>query len=108
LEGNTVSEADAVQFRLKAGEISMHDDRAVHGSPANPSSRRRAGLTIRYSGTNVKNDLKLNPNFKAYLCRGIDEYKNNPIGPIPMKRFARPTFKAVSLEESRKGGAAKK
>lgn len=38
LEQGVISEADAVQFHLKAGEISLHDDRAVHGSPANPSS----------------------------------------------------------------------
>jgi non-heme Fe2+,alpha-ketoglutarate-dependent halogenase len=108
LASRTVSEADAIQFHLKAGEVSLHDDRAVHGSPANPSARRRAGLTIRYSGTNVKNDLSLNPNFKAYLCRGIDEFKHNPVGPIPTLRFARPAFKAVSLEEAGIGAPAKK
>lgn len=100
LETGTFSEADAVQFKLKAGEISLHDDRAVHGSPANPSARRRAGLTIRYSGTNVKNDISVNPNFKTYLCRGHDEFRYNPVGPIPTQRFARPDFKAVSVEEA--------
>lgn len=100
LETETFSEADAVQFKLKAGQISLHDDRAVHGSPANPSARRRAGLTIRYSGTNVKNDLTVNPNFKTYLCRGTDEFHHNPIGVPPTERFARPAFKAVSVEEA--------
>jgi len=100
LERGVVSEADAIQFKLKAGEVSLHDDRAVHGSPANPSARRRAGLTIRYSGTNVKNDLSVNPNFKAYLSRGVDSYHHNPTGPIPTERFGRPSFKAVSLEEA--------
>ena len=100
LESATVNEADAIQFHLKAGEVSLHDDRAVHGSPANPSPRRRAGLTLRYSGTNVKNDLSINPNFKTYLCRGVDEFRLNPVGPIPTQRFARPNFKAVSLEEA--------
>jgi len=102
LEDGTVSESDAVQLCLKAGEVSLHDDRAVHGSPANPSPRRRAGLTIRYSGTNVRNDLSVNPNFKAYLCRGIDEYRLNPVGVQPVQRFARPSFKAVSIEEAGK------
>jgi non-heme Fe2+,alpha-ketoglutarate-dependent halogenase len=100
LETGTFDESNAVQFKLKAGEISMHDDRAVHGSPANPSPRRRAGLTIRYSGTNVKNDMSVNPNFKTYLCRGVDEYRLNPVGPVPTERFARPAFKAVSIEEA--------
>ena len=100
LETGTFSEADAVQFNLKAGQVSLHDDRAVHGSPANPSARQRAGLTIRYSGTNVKNDLSVNPNFKTYLCRGVDEFHHNPVGVPPTQRFARPSFKAVSIEEA--------
>ena len=100
LETGTFTQADAIQFKLKAGEISLHDDRCVHSSPSNPSHRRRAGLTIRYSGTNVKNDLSINPNFKAYLCRGVDEYHLNPVGIRPTKRFARPSFKAVSIEEA--------
>jgi chlorinating enzyme len=103
LETGTFNEADAVQFKLNAGEVSLHDDRAVHGSPANPSSRRRAGLTIRYSGTNVKNDLTVNPNFKTFICRGIDEYHFNPVGTPPIQRYARPTFKAVSIEEAGPG-----
>ncbi len=103
LEKGSFDESGAVQFHLKAGEVSLHDDRAVHGSPANPSSRRRAGLTIRYSGVNVKNDLSVNPNFKAYLCRGVDPYHSNPVGIPPTQRFARPTFKAISIEEAGPG-----
>lgn len=99
LESGTFSEADAVQFSLHAGQVSLHDDRCVHSSPANPSERRRAGLTLRYSGTEVKNDLTVNPNFKAYLCRGVDEYHLNPVGTPPNQRFGRPAFKAVSNEE---------
>lgn len=90
----------AIQFKLKAGECSLHDDRAIHGSPANPSDRRRAGLTIRYSGTDVKNDLAVNPNFKVYLCRGEDTYRHNPYGTPPTTRYGRPAFKPVSIEEA--------
>jgi len=100
LETGTFSDAEAVQFRLKAGEVSLHDDRAVHSSPANPSPRRRAGLTLRYTGTEVKNDMAVNPNFKAYLCRGVDEFHLNPVGVAPTQRFGRPAFKAVSNEEA--------
>jgi ectoine hydroxylase-related dioxygenase (phytanoyl-CoA dioxygenase family) len=106
LESGTFSEADAVQFKLKAGEVTLHDDRAAHGSPANPSSRRRAGLTMRYTGTNVKNDMAVNPNFKTYLCRGVDEYQLNPVGTPPTERFARPAFRAVSVEEAGPGAEA--
>jgi len=103
LESGTFREADAVQFKLKAGEVSLHDDRAAHGSPANPSSRRRAGLTIRYSGTEVKNDMAVNPNFKTYLCRGVDEYHLNPAGVPPTQKFGRPSFRAISVEEAGPG-----
>ncbi len=63
---------------------------------------RRAGLTIRYSGTNVKNDLSVNPHFKAYLARGTDRYHHNPEGIPPASKFGRPDFKAVSIEEARR------
>lgn len=100
LERGSFREDTAVSLKLKAGEVSLHDDRAIHGSPANPSARRRAGLTIRYSGTDVKNDLSVNPNFKTYLCRGVDQYRHNPVGPIPTQRYGRPSFKPVSNEEA--------
>lgn len=90
----------AVSMYLRAGQVSLHDDRAVHGSPPNPSGRRRAGLTIRYSGTDVKNDLSVNPHFKAYLARGTDRYQHNPPGVPPGDRFGRPDFKPVSIEEA--------
>ena len=90
----------ADRLERAVGECSLHDDRAIHGSPANPSDRRRAGLTIRYSGTNVKNDLSVNPNFKIYLCRGVDEFKHNPYGTPPTQRYGRPNFKPVSNEEA--------
>ena len=101
LEDGTDFRADgAVQWKLKVGECSLHDDRAIHGSPANPSDRRRAGLTIRYSATEVKNDMSVNPNFKIYLCRGEDTYQHNPYGTPPTRRYGRPDFKPVSNEEA--------
>jgi ectoine hydroxylase-related dioxygenase (phytanoyl-CoA dioxygenase family) len=92
----------AVPLCLRAGEVSMHDDRAVHSSQANMSDRTRAGLAIRYSGTDVKNDLSVNPYFKAFLMRGTDRYHHNPEGAPPTERFGRPQFKAVSIEEAGK------
>lgn len=94
LEDGTDFQTDsAVQFKLKAGEISMHDDRAIHGSQANPSDRRRAGLTIRYSGTNVKPDLTISPDFVAHLCRGTDTYGHTPYAPAPTERYARKDYR---------------
>lgn len=92
-DGSDFSTANAVQFRLKAGEISMHDDRAIHGSGANPSDRRRAGLTLRYSGTNVKADLTISPDFVAHLCRGTDTYGHTPYAEAPTTRYGRKDYR---------------
>jgi Phytanoyl-CoA dioxygenase (PhyH) len=100
LESGTFREDSAVSLCLPVGHVSLHDDAAVHGSPANNSDRRRAGLTIRYSGTEVKNDLSVNPHFKAHLARGVDRHSFNPVGAAPTKEFGRPSFKAVSNEEA--------
>jgi ectoine hydroxylase-related dioxygenase (phytanoyl-CoA dioxygenase family) len=93
-------EDSAVSLNLKAGQISIHDDKLVHGSPANHSNRRRAGLTIRYSSTIVKCDLSINPHFKTYLCRGVDRYKHNPIGAVPTQEYGRLERAHVSVEEA--------
>ena len=89
LEEGTFNAADAVTINLKAGEISLHDDNIVHGSPPNVSDRWRIGLTIRYSGTHVKCDLTKGPKFKQYMMRGVDEYRHNPYGTIPTQTFGR-------------------
>ena len=46
-----------VHMDLKAGEISLHNDALLHGSDPNKSDRRRCGITMRFSPTNVKGDL---------------------------------------------------
>jgi non-heme Fe2+,alpha-ketoglutarate-dependent halogenase len=99
-------EDTAVSLVLKAGEVSLHNDKMVHGSPANHSDRRRVGLTVRYSRTEVKCDLSVNPHFKTYMCRGTDVYRNNPTGEVPVKQFGRLERKHVSVEEA--GGSAEK
>jgi non-haem Fe2+, alpha-ketoglutarate-dependent halogenase len=100
LESGSFRADTAVSMQLRAGQISLHDDRAVHGSPPNPSDRRRAGLTIRFSGTNVKNDLSVNPYFKAYLVRGTDRYGHNPAGLVPTRQFGRTEFKPRNIEDA--------
>ena len=37
-----------VDIALEAGQMSLHDVHLVHGSSANRSGRRRAGIAIRY------------------------------------------------------------
>ena len=100
LERGQFREDAAVSFDLKAGQISIHDDKLVHGSPANRSNRRRVGLTIRYSSTIVKCDLSVNPYFTTYLCRGVDTYKHNPVGVVPTQKFGRLDRKHSSVEEA--------
>jgi len=39
---------------LKAGQASMHSDFLLHGSDANHSNKRRAGLTLRYTAAEVR------------------------------------------------------
>ena len=72
-----------VSLNLRAGEISLHNDAIIHGSPANTSDRMRAGLTMRYSSTDVNCDLSVWPTFESYLVRGVDEYQLNPVGKAP-------------------------
>ena len=78
-----LDETKIVSLNLKAGQISLHNDALLHGSEANNSDRRRCGVTMRFSPTNVKGDLKIWPFFETQLARGIDEFKLNPIAKIP-------------------------
>jgi ectoine hydroxylase-related dioxygenase (phytanoyl-CoA dioxygenase family) len=75
--------ADVVTIDLKAGEMSLHDDRLIHGSGPSLSGERRVGLTMRLSPTKVKCDLSVWPNFEGYLMRGSDSYRKNPAGTVP-------------------------
>ena len=59
--------------RLKAGQLSLHADMLVHGSPANNSDRRRCGLTLRYCPPEVRVlDQEWARGVEAVICRGSD------------------------------------
>ena len=45
---------DPVYVELKAGEAAIHADLLLHGSEANQSTRRRCGLTLRYTPGDVQ------------------------------------------------------
>jgi ectoine hydroxylase-related dioxygenase (phytanoyl-CoA dioxygenase family) len=85
--------------RLNRGEISIHDDKLLHCSPANPSDRRRAGFTIRFSPNQVKCDLNVNPHFRIYQARG-QQCTHNPIGELPKQRYGRLWREHKSIEEA--------
>ena len=48
IDKTTYNEADAVDIELEAGQMSLHDIYLIHGSNANRSERRRAGLALRF------------------------------------------------------------
>lgn len=52
-------EAKARYVEMAPGQISLHHSHLVHGSAANKSGRRRAGIAIRYMPTTSKLDTSL-------------------------------------------------
>jgi len=67
-----VDDARGVDVVLRAGEMSLHHVRMVHGSPANRSDDRRIGFAIRYIPTYVRQ--LAGEVDGAMLVRGVDEH----------------------------------
>ena len=67
-----VDDSRGVDIVLRAGEMSLHHVRMVHGSPANRSSDRRIGFAIRYIPTYVRQ--LAGEADGAMLVRGVDEF----------------------------------
>jgi non-heme Fe2+,alpha-ketoglutarate-dependent halogenase len=76
-------DTDVATLDLKAGQISLHDSRLLHGSRPNNSDRVRCAFTIRYCASDVQCDLDTWPNFETYPGRGVDEFQFNPRGEFP-------------------------
>lgn len=68
--------------------------------PMTPHNSVTVWLAFRYPGTGVKNALTVNPHFKAYLARGVDRGKRNPVGTPSAEKLGRTNFEAVGLEEA--------
>jgi non-heme Fe2+,alpha-ketoglutarate-dependent halogenase len=83
LDVDALDQEKVVTLNLKAGEISLHDEGLVHGSGTNDSNRIRAGLTMRFSPTEVKGDLSVWPTFEMSMARGVDRFGHNPIAKTP-------------------------
>lgn len=75
-----VDESKAVGIPLRAGEMSLHHIKLVHGSDPNRSNDRRIGLAIRYIPTHVR-QTKVRDS--AMLVRGIDKYHHFDYEPRP-------------------------
>jgi ectoine hydroxylase-related dioxygenase (phytanoyl-CoA dioxygenase family) len=69
-----VDASQADTLTLKAGEMSLHHVRLIHGSDPNPSDERRIGFAIRYLPTYVRQVA--GPHDWATLVRGEDHYGN--------------------------------
>lgn len=82
-------ESEVVDVELEAGQMSIHDVYAIHGSHANVSAKRRAGFAIRYmpatslydrsikmtgASRGLRQDMSRRP---IYLVRGRDRAGND-------------------------------
>lgn len=100
LDQDQFDPADAFDVALKAGQFSLHDIFLIHGSNANTSGRRRAGMAIRYMPSTSHFDRSLaereeetkisRANFLHYpifLARGTDRCGRNDFSvgrePVP-------------------------
>jgi non-haem Fe2+, alpha-ketoglutarate-dependent halogenase len=81
---SALDEGKIVNLTLKAGEMSLHHARIVHGSGPNRSGRRRIGYSVRYIPTSVS---RLGPRESAGLARGTDSYGNFEIEPRPARDY---------------------
>ncbi len=77
-----VDESRAVDVILKAGDVSIHHPNIIHGSNANRSPKRRAGLTIRYIPTHTRIKTQT-PWPSAFLLRGAAAPGINAYQPLP-------------------------
>ena len=72
-----VPENEVKSIELKAGQMSLHHPRIVHGSGINNSNERRIGFVIQsYIGTNVKQTLGKN---SVQIARGEDKYNHHEV-----------------------------
>ena len=82
-------ETTAVDIKLQAGQMSMHDVYMIHGSNPNRSPRRRAGVAIRYMpATSLLDRSLMQPGAQSgytidfssrplWLLRGVDRTGRN-------------------------------
>ena len=79
-----IDEENVALAPLKAGEMSLHHVRLIHGSTPNQTTDRRIGMVLRYCATHVT-QTKLRDT--AVLVRGEDEYGNFDLLPKPKIEF---------------------
>ncbi len=62
--------------QLRAGQASVHSDLLLHGSDANTSARRRAGLTLRYAAA----DVRLIDGYEDWRKSAVHVLRGDPSG----------------------------
>ena len=75
-------ESQAVDLELRAGEMSLHHPRTIHGSGPNLSDDPRIGFATVYIATSTKQTTS--PSHGATLVRGVDEHKFFPENARPI------------------------
>ena len=75
-----VDEREARNVELRAGEMSVHHVRTLHGSGPNASDGPRVGLAVRYAATSVR---QRGGRRSATLVRGIDAFGHFDLEPEP-------------------------
>ena len=92
-----IDESVAATIELEPGQVSLHDIGIIHGSAANSSARRRAGLALRYMpATSSMNRQQENSaanwtTMPMEMVRGVNQHPDNDFGP---GEFGRPWAKA--------------
>lgn len=88
-----IDEAAAKTIELEPGQVSLHDIGIIHGSAANSSARRRAGLALRYMPA-TSNMFREQQNAAAdwttmpmEMVRGVNRHEGNDFTP---GEFGRP------------------
>ncbi|MGI9336064.1 MAG: phytanoyl-CoA dioxygenase family protein [Gammaproteobacteria bacterium] len=87
IDEDQFDEAHARYVELEAGQMSLHDVHLVHGSAANTSGRRRAGLAMRYmpSTSQLRRDLQREVSMldwtemPIFLVRGENRHAGNDL-----------------------------
>lgn len=76
IDPSRIDEGKAVDLAIRAGECHVHHAKAMHGSNANTSRKRRCGYTMRYMPSEVKFNGAEKYQQAIYLARGRDKAGN--------------------------------
>jgi hypothetical protein len=77
IDSEVFDEADALDVELEAGQMSMHDVYMIHGSNPNRSTKRRAGVAIRYMPATSHFDREM---YRPGVANGfLVDYASRPL-----------------------------